>query len=233
MTDTLRTVLRGAGQTMITAGLVILLFCVYELYGTGLYTRAAQQQLTSDLRQQWEDPLPPSGTGTGGTGGTVEAALAQPRNGEGIAVIRIPRLGGDYAYTVVEGVGREDLKKGPGHVPDTASAGALGNFVVSGHRTTYLAPFNRVDELRDGDPIVVETRDTWFTYSVTGQQVVSPTAIEVTYPVPGDADAAPTEHLITLTTCNPKYSARQRLIIRGVLTDQRPKSDGLPPALRG
>jgi sortase A len=105
--------------------------------------------------------------------------------------------------------------------------------VVSGHRTTYGAPFNRVDELRAGDPIVIETRDTWFTYRVTSETVVSPSAVEVTYPVPGQRDAVPTKRLLTLTTCNPKYSAKQRLIVHAVLDSSLPKSGGNPPALTG
>jgi sortase A len=85
-------------------------------------------------------------------------------------VLRIPRLGdwNDRPPVVVEGVSTSDLKKGPGHIPGTALPGELGNVVLSGHRTTYGAPFERFDELRPGDAVVVETRDTWFTYTVTG-----------------------------------------------------------------
>lgn len=238
MTDAVRTVIRGLGQLLITAGLVVLLFCVYELWGTGLYTSQQQTKITQQLQQQWADPVPrasPGTTGAGTTGAGAASAdpLTAPTNGKGIAIIRIPKLGRDYAYTVVEGVDRESLKKGPGHLPESAQPGALGNFVVSGHRTTYLAPFNRVDELQAGDPIVVETRDTWFTYEVTQKLIVLPTAYEVTYPVPGDRTAKPTEHLITLTTCNPKYSAKQRLVLHGRLVLETPKTDGPPPALRG
>jgi sortase A len=131
----------------------------------------------------------------------------------------------------VEGVSVDDLKKGPGHYPRTQLPGEVGNFVVSGHRTTYGAPFNRIDELREGDAIVVETRDTWFTYRVSTKEIVPPTAIEVTYPVPKQADGKPTVARITLTSCHPKYSARQRIIVYGRLDDTRAKSTGLPPAL--
>ena len=134
-------------------------------------------------------------------------------------MLRIPRLGdwNDDPPVVVEGVSRPRPEEGPRPHPGTALAGELGNHVVSGHRTTYGAPFNRLDELEPGDAVVVETRDTWFTYRVTGTQVVQPTAVEVTFPVPGDRDATPTKRLLTLTTCNPKYSARQRLIVSAEL----------------
>jgi sortase A len=76
---------------------------------------------------------------------------------------------------------------------------------------------------------VLETRDRWLTYTVTGTQIVAPTAIEVTYPVPGRRSATPTERLLTLTTCHPRYSARQRMVVRAVLTEEQGKDAG-PPA---
>jgi sortase A len=224
--DAVRTVLRGIGQTLITLGVVVLLFCVYELYFTNLYTDKQQSQLDNRIRSTWAAP-PPSGR-----------ALARVPLGSGLAVIWIPRIGmvgkGVHgARVVVEGVSHEDLKKGPGHYPGTALPGAVGNVVISGHRTTYGAPFNRVDELHRGDAIVLETRDRWFTYRVTSEQIVDPSAVEVTYAVPGQRDAVATKRLLTLTTCNPKYSARQRLIVHALLEGSMAKSAGEPPALTG
>ncbi len=222
--EAIRTFLRGLGQTLITLGVVVLLFCAYELYFTNLYTDQQQSRLGDDLATTWEQPAPTAKPGLK----PVAVAL-----GQGIAVIRIPRLGRDYNKVVVEGVSHEDLKKGPGHYPGTAQPGTVGNMVISGHRTTYGAPFNRVDELAAGDAIVLETRDTWFTYRVTSEQIVSPSAVEVTYAVPGQRDALPTKRLLTLTTCNPKYSATQRLIVHALLDTALPKSAGDPPALTG
>jgi sortase A len=225
--DRVRTLLRGLGQTLITLGVVVLLFCVYELYFTNLYTDKQQSQLGHDIESTWAAPPKPG------------SLLASAIPGKGIAIIRMPRIGmtgkvGPHgARVVIEGVGHEDLKKGPGHYPGTALPGAIGNMVISGHRTTYGAPFNRIDELRIGDAIVLETRDTWFTYRVTSEQVVSPRAVEVTYAVPGKKDAVPTKPLLTLTTCNPKYSAKQRLIVHALLERALPKTEGDPPALTG
>ena len=219
-----RTALRGIGQTLITLGLVVLLFCAYELWITNLYTAKEQRAIGGELHRAWEggkDPL------------TLKPGITNVPIGEGIAVIRIPVLGKGYAKVVVEGVRREDLKKGPGHYPGTALFGELGNAVISGHRTTYGAPFNRLDEVHTGDDVVIETGSQWFTYTVRKISVVSPHAVEVTYPVPGEKGAVPTERLLTLTTCNPKYSARTRLIVQAELTDSRKKSAGLPPALQG
>ena len=108
-----------------------------------------------------------------------------------------------------------------------------GNVVLSGHRTTYGAPFERFDELQPGDAVVVETRDTWFTYTVRGSRIVAPTAIEVTYPVPGDRAAVPTRRLLTMTTCHPRFSARQRLVVTAELTATSAKAAGPPAALTG
>jgi sortase A len=224
--DGVRTFMRGLGQTLITLGVVVLLFCVYELYFTNLYTDKQQNQLGDQIEQTWAAPPPPPGS-----------KLASVLPGKALAIIRMPRIGmtgkvGPHgARVVVEGVGHEDLKRGPGHYTGTAVPGAIGNVVISGHRTTYGAPFNRIDELRKGDAIVLETRDTWYTYRVTSEQVVSPSAVEVTYAVPGNKTAIPTKKLLTLTTCNPKYSAKQRLIVHALFDSALPKSLGDPPAL--
>jgi sortase A len=226
--DNARTFLRGLGQTLITLGVVVLLFCAYEVYFTNVYTDKEQSRLGDDLREQWAaSVLQPSGKP-----GAKPARLAL---GQGVAIIWIPRVGmvDKKAKIVVEGVGHDDLKRGPGHYPGTALPGEVGNVVISGHRTTYGAPFNRLDEVRIGDAIVLEGRDTWFTYRVVRQQVVKPTAVEVIYPVPGDRSAKPTKKLLTLTTCNPKYSAKTRLVATAELQSATPKSAGDPPALAG
>lgn len=225
--DVVRTGLRGVGQTLITVGMVLLLFCVYELWITNLVTEREQQRLGADLQREWAGP--PSGPSELAPGGVRPVAVEL---GTGFAVLRIPRLGSDYSQVVVEGTSVEDLKKGPGRLTGTAVPGELGNTVLSGHRTTYGAPFQRLDELQPGDAVVLETRDTWFTYRVTGTQIVAPTAVEVTYPVPGQLGATPTEKVLTLTTCHPRFSARQRMIVSGTLEAELPKADGDPPALQ-
>jgi sortase A len=225
---------RLTGELMITLGVIILLFVGYELKYTNVYTAREQSTLRSGLQQSWQAaPAAPAGQSPVLGAAPASPPVSPPVDlGEGIAILRVPRLGSDWAKVVVEGVGVEDLKKGPGHYPGTAMPGEVGNFVVSGHRTTYGAPFNRLDEVATGDAVVVETRDHWFTYRVTGEQVVAPTAIEVTYAVPGNAQAVPAQAVLTFTTCNPKYSASQRLVVHGLLESTQAKSAGVPPALR-
>ena len=218
--DRVRWFLRGIGQLLITAGLVVLLFCVYELKVTNLYTHQQQKALDSTLSRQWAAPTPK---------GPRPAAY----DGAGIARLYLPTLGRKEVHVVVEGVSREDLKKGPGHYPGTDGPGMVGNMVISGHRTTYGAPFNRVDELKVGDPIVLETRTFFYTYRVTGTTVVSPDAIGETDHVPNQPGATPTQRLLTLTTCNPKYSATTRLIVRAVLSAPLAKGPGVVPLALG
>jgi len=191
------------------------------VYGTNLVTEREQRQLGRDLSESW----------AAAPGGPGRPVAREPPLGRAFARLYLPRLDGTRPLVVVQGVSVADLKKGPGHLPGSALPGELGNLVLSGHRTTYGAPFSELDRLRDGDAVVVETRDSWFTYRVEAQQVVLPTAVEVTYPVPGRAGAAPTRRLLTLTTCNPKYSARERLIVSGQLEDRQPTSAGRPAAL--
>ena len=138
MSDGVRTALRGLGELLVTAGIVLLLFCIYELQVTGLYTAREQTRLGQDLQHAWS--LAPAAGGP--------AADVVPSIGDALARIHLPRLGRECRKVIVEGVGQEDLKKGPGHLPGSAEPGGLGNIVLSGHRTTYGAPFKRLDELR-------------------------------------------------------------------------------------
>jgi sortase A len=243
----LNQMIRLFGELLITLGVIVFLFIPYELWFTGLYTEHAQAQFKRQLAASWASPAPvaspaPGSTASTGPSGPSPSALPTATApavapvvlpGDAIGIIRIPRLGANYAYAIVQGVSTDDLKKGPGHYPGTADPGAVGNFVVSGHRTTYLAPFNGLGELVVGDAIVIETRDTYYTYRVTKIQTVLPTDVAVVLPVPGEPRATPTQALITLTTCTPKYSASHRLVVSGLLESALPKSAGLPPALQG
>jgi sortase A len=222
-----RTVLSGLGQALITVGLVILLFVGYELWWTGLTTRHYQHQLLGTLERQWAH-------------GTT---IKDPPVGTALAVLRIPRLGRSYKFAVVQGTSTADLIKGPGHYVGTAMPGQVGNFYVAGHRTTYLHPFYNVNQLKPGDPIVLETRTMWFTYTVENiqhthakyQEIVDPTDFQVTYPVPDqpNPNLKPTQRVLTFTSCNPRYSASQRIVIHALLTEHQRKSAGMPPALAG
>ena len=225
MSETARTALRGIGQTLMTLGVVILLFSAYELWITGLVTAREQDRLRDDLQASWAEPKPRPAPG--------EPELVSLDLGEGFAVLHVPSLEDYDPWVVVEGTSVADLKNGPGHIPGTALPGDLGNVVISGHRTTYGAPFGRFGELVVGHVVVLETEQGWFTYTVRKTSIVAPTAVEVTFAVPGDPTAKPDKRLLTLTTCHPKYSAKQRLIILAELTAASSREDGPPAVLTG
>jgi sortase A len=130
--------------------------------------------------------------------------------GDPIAIIDIPTIG--VTKYVVAGVQTADLKKGPGHYPETPFPGELGNASIAGHRTTYGEPFRHLDDLSIGDPIIItDLMGRKFTYLVSNQQVVGATDSWVV------ATTDPTKAILTLTTCHPEFSAKQRLIISAEL----------------
>lgn len=109
--------------------------------------------------------------------------------------------------------------------------GALGNFAISAHRTTYGKPFNRIAELKDGDYLIVQTKDAWFVYRMTSHEIVKPTDVRVIAPMPNEPGADPDNHYITLTTCHPMFSAAERYVVHGVLEYWSPTGDGVPAEL--
>jgi sortase A len=222
-----RTVVRTIGELLVTAGVIVLLFVVYELFVTDLLNGQRQNDLNQQVHEQWNH----------------EAPTSSPRSqvpGGAFAVLHIPRLGEDYQRVVVEGTSHAALKDGPGHYSDSAQPGEVGNLAIAGHRTTYGSPFRDLDLVRPGDPIVVETQDSWFVYRVLGDpatgefdtdpsgikglEIVTPEDVQVINPVPDAAAGTPPTHAyLTLTTCHPRFSAAQRLIVHAEL-------DGTPIA---
>lgn len=211
-----RRALSFIGRCFITVGLLILLFVAYQLWGTGVYEARQQHALKKSFLAAAAAAKPPV-TGPG-TPTTTPPEPETPAGGA-IAIIKIPRIGLDRA--VVEGVGIEDLRKGPGHYPKTALPGQPGNAAIAGHRTTYGAPFNRLDELSPGDPIEVTTLQATFVYRMAEARVVSPTQVDVLRPS--------SDPVLTLTTCNPKYSARQRLVVIARLESTVPTAPPTTP----
>ena len=153
-------------------------------------------------------PLPDTDDPTVTTPTTAAPPPPAPAEGEALARIRIPAIGVDKI--VVSGVQVSDLKRGPGHYPDTPLPGQPGNAAIAGHRTTYGAPFNRIDELGAGDEILIDTVQGAFRYEVRETLIVSPDQVEVLDDFGDDR--------LTLTACHPKYSARQRIVVVAALT---------------
>ena len=268
---TLSQLLGGIGRTLISSGVIILMFVAFQLWGTGVQHARAQDSLANDFEQQLaaaaataeaelasaqtEEPAPSDGAvdAIDGTTDAAEAVAAEPVEppkpkidpdllysdaGDPIARIIIDAI--EVDQTVIEGVSVEDLRKGPGRYRTTSLPGQPGNASIAGHRTTYGAPFHRIDELTPGDEIQVQTLQGLFTYvvmghdqpdgSIRGHHIVDPSATEVLNDF-GD-------NRLTLTACHPKYSAAQRIIVTAELVGEpadfvpRPEDLAADPALK-
>jgi sortase A len=228
-----RRVVAGTGKALITLGILILLFVAYQLWGTGIYTARQQHKLENQFEQALastgnsETPdFPvvssrPTGSTTATTvpvSSTTEPPIELP-DIDAVARIVIPKIDADYI--VVQGVSLDDLRKGPGHYPSTPFPGQAGNAAIAGHRTTYGAPFGRLDDLENGDIIKIRTFEGQFQYEVYDKFPVQPDDVSV-------LDADPTKKAtLTLTTCHPPYQAAQRLIVKAFL-QLPPNAEPLP-----
>jgi len=204
-----RRVVAGVGRALIFLGVLILLFVAYQLWGTGISEARDQKHLKEEFKTV-QQPVPaPS---------TTPTTLPPTPEGDAVAIIDIPKINVNKA--VVEGVGVEDLKKGPGHYPSTPMPGQKGNAAIAGHRTTYGHPFYDLDALKPGDDIFVSTRQGKFQYKVDHSMNVDPHDVAV-------LDQTP-DNRLTLTTCTPRFSAAQRLIVVSNLVG--PAFDAPPPS---
>ena len=200
-------------------GLLLLSFVAYQLWGTALYEHSAQAHLRQELAGKLHTPLTtttppttPGATTTTGAPATVVSQVApttpDPKVGTPIGLLSIPKIGMSDA-AIVEGTDENQLQQGPGHYIGTSLPGQAGNAAIAGHRTTYGAPFYNLNELQPGDMITIQTAQGIFTYQVATSHVVLPSNVTV-------LAASPVPEL-TLTTCNPRYSAAQRLVVVAML----------------
>ncbi|WP_199424712.1 class E sortase [Actinotalea solisilvae] len=225
------------GEVLITLGVLLALFVVWQLWWTDVVADGEQARVVEDLGWAVTEPDVPAAepTATAEPEPRTDAApvLAEPGHLTTFATLQVPRWGPDYVRPISQGTSRRDVLDvlGLGHYEGTAMPGGVGNFAVAGHRTTYGKPLNRVEELQVGDPLVVQTQDTWYVYRVTSTQVVLPHQVEVIAPVPNQPDAAPTERWMTLTTCHPMFSARERFIVHATLDHWLPVAEGVPAEL--
>lgn len=201
--------MREAGLGLITLGVIVLLFVLYQLLGTNFAEASSQSQLA----KQFQQALAGSESAPAPTPAPRPSLPGRPVSGA-IDHLVIPKIGVDKY--VVQGVNESDLQEGPGHYPQTVLPGELGNAAIAGHRTTYGAPFFRLNELAVGDPIeITNAKNQHFTYRVTKFEVVAPTDVAVLDNTPNTAE-------LTLTTCNPRFEAITRLVVVARLTGTKP-----------
>lgn len=225
------TALGVLGEVLITLGVLLGLFVVWQLWWTDVVAEREQAQVVEDLGWAADTDAPEPADPALEQYGTPPV-LDEPEALTTFATLAVPRWGPDYLQPVSQGVGRDVIDRlGLGHYPGTAMPGATGNFAVAGHRVTYGKPLNRVEELELGDPLVVQTEEVWYVYRVTATQVVMPADVQVIAPVPNDPVAEPTVATMTLTTCHPMFSARERFIVHAELDHWMWVADGVPAVL--
>lgn len=221
----MRRVLHQLSTVLIVAGALLVLDAAVTLLwqepASALYARVTQDRLSGRLAHLESTPLLRPAQER------VLRRLAPPRRipflaralrrrlepGDPLGRIRIPKIGA--SYVVVEGTDTASLRKGPGHFPQTPLPGLPGTVAIAGHRTTYLAPFRHVDDLRRGDTIELDVPYARFTYRVQFTKIVLPDAVRVTRPVGYPR--------LVLTACHPLYSASHRLVVFARLQSAVPR----------
>jgi len=204
------------GMGLILAGLGLIAYVAWQLWGTNWVSKRHQREITTQLQEDWA---------------AGEAKV--PEFGDASALIRIPKFGSKYVIPVIEGTTQDILAKGFGHFTDTATPGQVGNYALAGHRVTHGEPLRRMPELRPGDTVVVETRTHVFTYTLDtnpNDLVIPFTGVWVLSPIPDNPEAGGVEpeqvegqRLITLTTCSEIFHTDNRMIAFGHLTKVKEK----------
>lgn len=243
-------------DVLVGMGLFMRGYVWYEQNYSDIINATQQANASNNLQGKWAE-------GKSNIEGEVDAngdipqikdAKITAAEGEEIAKMRIPRLGEDWQYTVLEGVTQKTISTGPGHYNETAAPGGVGNFAVAGHRVGRGSPFEMAETLTTCDTIIMETATDFLSYKVLpvdggnpeevnrfnecvdnqsikdalakdysnlpGSYIVKPDAYQVTWPIPhfSEDQSKATLPLLTITTCHPKYSDAERMIIHAVLT---------------
>ena len=201
-----RAAIRAFGFACLMLGSGIAGYVGWLLWGTGLETARAQEQLRTQVTRRWDDPVPPPEDEERYLAGQAYAAIVIPSIDIDFVVVEGPREASyrSYEWTAA-------LKRGPAHYPDSADPwDGTGRVGIAGHRTTYLHPFLNLDRVEIGDRIRLITKHGSF-LSVVDRNYVEPEAGS------GVALEQTEEPTLVLTTCNPKYSSRERLIVTATL----------------
>lgn len=224
------------GELLITIGCVLLLFIVWQIWWTDIGAHRQQSAAIEEVIESWggEPTVDPT---------TNEVRIGEARyddppavedvaDGETLGIVRIPRFGVDNATSIVEGTSIDLLNTGAlGRYTQSQLPGEVGNFALAGHRQTYGAPLRDVQNLQEGDAIIVQTQNAYLVYKVTTHYIVWPQESDVILPVPREPGVAPTERILTLTTCHPPFVSDQRWIVHATLDHWVDPADGVPVEL--
>ena len=223
------------GEILMTLAALCALYIAWQMWWTGVISEQTQIQTRETVA--WSDPAA-AGSSTKVAQAQQGDAPVQPESaadGDLVAQLYIPCFGTNWQRNIVEGISGEQLAKhGLGHYPTSQMPGQVGNFAIAGHRGGYGEPLAYVDQLQEGDPIIIRTQDYWYVYRYTTYKITVPTDVAVVSADPFNAGGTPTKRYITLTTCEPRYSptpASKRWISWGELEYWAKVSDGVPKEL--
>lgn len=228
------------GELMITVGVVLLLFVAWELWWTNIDADRTQNDLAHQTIQQfpgagaWSagDPKSPAATAIGDREKYGAPPAASLHGSQTFGMLYVPRFGDDYGRPISEGVGSDVLDHlGIGHYPGTQLPGEAGNFAVAAHRQTHGQVFWNIDKLTEGDRLYVQTQEGYYTYRYRDTEIVDPSETGVLLPVPHQPDQRAAESLLTLTSCDPPFTTRMRIIAYAELESWRPPEAGPPAAI--
>lgn len=207
----------GAGSASVAGALGGAGYLAWELIGTNIVDAREHAATVNHTEQQWKAARK--------DGETAQFAVPNddsannPRYaGQPIALMRVPRFGGDWVQPVIQGTALAELGDGVGHWVGSAMPGQVGNVSLAGHRTTHDKPFALIADLRAGDRVTLETPAMLYTYTVRSHRIVVPTDIAMFDPVPGQPGAKPTRKLLTMSSCHPEYQATHRYTVTAELT---------------
>ena len=225
----MRSLLRPLSAVLVVIGVLLLADAVTTLVWqepiSALYARLQQGKLDDRLAKlEGTEPtavdrrvLSRLGTLDHRLAYAARALNRRTDEGQPLGRLRIPSIG--VSKVVVAGTDTASLRLGPGHYPGTPLPGVRGTVAIAGHRTTYGAPFRKLDEVARGDRIEVRMPYGTFVYRVEQKRIVAPTAIWVTRRTSYDR--------LILSACHPLYSAAQRIVVFARLVDKRPKGERL------
>ena len=226
-----------AGEVLITAGILILGYIVWQPWYTGTVVTKQQTELSDAIAADWRPSSTPQAAPKDEPSLEGMPVLAKAPDYEVFAVMHVPAFAPDFQNVIAETTDLPKVlnldNKGVGHYDLTQQLGEPGNFAVAGHRSGPLInAFKEMMNLRVGDPIFVETEQGWFTYRFRSIEYVWPTAIDVLNPFPRLEGTPGTDHILTLTTCHPKWDGdAERAIAYAVLEDFTPAGEGMPAEL--
>lgn len=218
------------GEIFITAGVIVLLFLVWQTWINNIFVSNTQREEALELSQEWNKgeavKLAPDERADPG----VPVVDVAPGKTQTFGTLIVPRFGADYTRPIAESVSLEGVlnTRGVGHYTGTQMPGEVGNFAVAAHRTGWGDPFFDINKLQLGDSVYVETEAGWYRYVFRSLEYVPATGIGVLNPVPQFDGAVASDRIMTLTSCNPIHTADERIIAYAVYDTWYPRSEGAP-----